>query len=293
MLRIVLVVVTGASAAVLPPSLTLDLVSNSTLPSQPSVVTLTSSFLETSSTNLSLPSLLLPDDRFSIKYATDMKFLPVEAALINILNFMGVVAAEDFTHGVQPRTYSTSSYRNVEITSYMRTEGRYLLWGVFYAINYMVKVVRFYDLEIELLWEGILVGRVEIAVKRTMNLAGGATQDLVARSIPTGSDNVTAGAFNNSAALSYPRGFSVEFSNIPGVLSVDRNQLFLTFYIALLHVAEFPAGGRWRIFESVSPDKALTLIMQDVGSDCSVSQPKLCLTFTPKRRQMDHKEKVC
>ena len=167
----------------------------------------------------------------------------------------------------------------------------------------MVKVVRFYDLQIELLWDGILVGRVRIAVKRTMNLAGGATQDLVVRSNATGIDNVTAGskavddsellAFNNSTALSYPPGFSIEFSNIPGVLSVDRNQLFLTFYIALLHVAEFPTGGRWKIFESVSPNKALTLIMQDTGSGCSVSQPKLCLTFTPKRRQMDHKEKVC
>ena len=173
----------------------------------------------------------------------------------------------------------------------------------------MVKSVRFHDSKIELFWEGKFVGRMAIAVKRSMSLAGGATQDLVARSNATGSDEVTVGskavgdsvtdgdsallAFNSSAALSYPPGFSVDFSNIPGCISVNRNELFLTFYTAFLHVAGFPAGSQWRIFESVSPNKVLTLIMQEAGIGCSVSQPQLCLKFTPKRRKGDDKEKVC
>ena len=303
MLRIVLVVVTAASAAVLPPSLTLDLVSNSTLPSQPSFTTLTSFFLEAPTTNSSLPSLLLPDDRFSMNIIANTNFLPAESAFVNILNFMGIVAAQDFTHEFQPRIYSTQNYRNVEITSYTRTEGRFLLWGVVYAINYMVEVVRFNDLKMELLWEGSFVGRMKIAAKRSMSLAGGATQDLVAQSNETGSDNVTVGseavgdsalfASNSSATLSYPPGFSVDFYNIPGGISLNRNEIFLTFYTALLHVAEFPAGSQWNIFESVSPNKVLTLIMQDSGSGCSVSQPQLCLTLTPKRGEMVYKEKVC
>ena len=303
MLRIVLVLLTGASAAVLPPSLTLDLVSNSTLPSQPIVTTLTSSFLRTPTTNSSLPPLLLPDDRFTMNIIANTNFLPVESAFMNILNFMGIIAAQDFTHEFQPRIYSTPNYRSVEITSYARTEGRFLLWAVVYAINYMVEVVRFNDLKMELLWEGRFAGRMKIAAKRSMSLAGGAAQDLVARSNETGSGNVTVGseaggdsalfAFNSSATLSYPPGFSIHFYNIPGGISLNRNEIFLTFYTALLHVAEFPAGSQWDIFESVSPNKVLTLIMQDSGRGCSVSQPQSCLTLTPRERKIDYKEKVC
>ena len=156
----------------------------------------------------------------------------------------------------------------------------------------MVEIARFNDLKMELLWEGSLVGRMKLAAKRSMSLTGGATQDLVAQSNETGSDNVTVGseavgdsalfALNSSATLSYPPGFSVNFYNIPSGISLNRNEIFLTFYTALLHVAEFPAGSQWNIFESVSPNKILTLIMQDSGSGCSVSQPQLCLTLTPK-----------
>ena len=216
----------------------------------------------------------------------DTNFLPAEPAFMNILNFMGIVAAQDFTHEFQPLTYSMPNYRNVEITSYTRTEGRFLLWGVVFVINYMVEVVRFNDVKMELLWEGSFVGRMKIAVKRSKSLAGGATQDLVARSNETGSDKAVGDsalfASNSSATLSYPPGFSVKFYNIMGAISLNRNEIFLTFYTALLHVAEFPAGSQWNIFESVSPNKKLTLIMQDSGRGCSVSQPQLCVTLTPK-----------
>ena len=162
----------------------------------------------------------------------------------------------------------------------------------------MVEVVRFNDMKMELLWEGSFVGRMKIAAKRSMSLAGGATQDLVAQANET---DVTAGseagddsalsASNSSATLSYPPGFSVAFYKIPGGISLNRNEIFLTFYTALLHVAEFPTGSQWNIFESVSPNKVLTLIMQDSGSGCSVSQPQLCLTLTLKEGKWNIKKR--
>ena len=166
----------------------------------------------------------------------------------------------------------------------------------------MVEVVRFNDLKMELLWEGSFVGRMKIAAKRSMSLEGGETQDLIAQSNATGSDNVTVGSkavgdsalfsSNSSSTLSYPPGFSVDFYNIPGGISLNRNEVFLTFYTALLHVAEFPAGSQWNIFESVSPNKILTLIMQDSGSGCSVSQPQL-LDVDSEISEMVYEEKTC
>ncbi len=283
-LGIALTAATIASAAVLPPSLLLELISNPTLSSQPLVATLTPSFLQTLITNLSLPSSILPDARFKVSLSTDLTFLPVSSTLMNILYFMSLIATQDFTSELQPRTYSTPDYRDVEITTYAWTETRFLLWGVFSGINYMIEFIRFHDMKMDLFWEGKLVGRMKIAVKKSLGLAG----NPVAQLNSTGNDeestgskavvaNVTASdsallAFDSFAAHPYPPGFTVDFSHIVGATRVNRNDLFLTFYTALLRTAEFPAGSKMGAFFSKSPNKILTLHMEEAGVGCTVSR---------------------
>ncbi len=148
----------------------------------------------------------------------------------------------------------------------------------------MIKFIRFHDVKINLYWEKKLVGRMKIAAKQSLSLAG----DLVAPLNSTGNDeestgskaaiaNVTASdsellAFNSFDARPYPLGFTVEFSQIVGATRVNRNDLFLTFYTALLHAAEFPIGGKMDSFASRSPNKILTLHMQETGVGCTVSR---------------------
>lgn len=295
-----LTIVTIASAAVLAPALPIDLLSNPTLSSQPSLFSPTPSLLQAPSepsSNLSLPYLSLPDNRFKLRIAFSAPLLPINSALMNILYFMSGVAEQGFVNQLPPRSYSTPNYRDIQITSSAWTEARFLLWGIYYAAYDMIKLARFNDVMIELYWEDRLVGKVQVAGKRALSPVGGAsnlTQDLeegLAQPNSTGSHedttqpkpavgNVTDSGLapptfshiNASNALSLPSSFRVSFESIAGAGQVDRNDVFLTFYAALLHVAQFPAGTQMQTFHSVSPNGKLHLHMQGIGIGCPVSR---------------------
>lgn len=298
-LLIVLAGTTIASAAVLAPALPLDLVSNPTLASS----SIISSLPQAPILNLSLPLSYLPDSRFKTKIAIGAPLLPVNPALMNILWFMSLVAAQEFTDQIRPRTYSTPTYRGVQITSYAWTEARFLLWGIFYAVNEMVASVRFHDVTVELYWEGKLVGKLKLAVKRAQSLAGGAANPTLdsgedfAQSNVTGRDegttdttpvdsNVTDSdlaplTFSQSNA-STTMAFAVSFESIAGASRVDRNDVFLTFYGALLHVAQFPPEMPMQDFHTGSPRGKLHLDMQEIGIGCQYGEVITALLYVPK-----------
>ncbi len=100
---------------------------------------------------------------------------------MNMLYFMSIVAGNDFMRRLPPRSFRYPDYPDVQITSYAWTEAYFLLWGIYYAANDMVKFARFNDVMLDLYLEEKLVGRIQIAGKPPPNLAGGAgnlTQDL-------------------------------------------------------------------------------------------------------------------
>lgn len=130
-----------------------------------------------SPSNVSLSSNL-PDPRFKIRTEFDTTLLPINAAFLNILYFMGTVAIQAFTEQLPPRGYSAPGYQEVHIESYAWTESRFLLWGIYLAVVHMVEHVRFHNTEIELYWEDKLVGRMRIAAKNMLSLAGNASDDL-------------------------------------------------------------------------------------------------------------------
>ena len=284
-------------AAGLPLALPLDLVSNPSLTSQSSVFTLTPSSLKTPSSNLSLPVSYLPDRRFKVVLAIGAPLLPINSALINILSFMSLVAQQDFRHQLQPRTFSTMDYRDVQITTYAWTESRFLLWGIYCAVTDMVKYARFHNLALQLYWEDKLVGQIVVEVKRALSLAGGAgnlTEDFgdhlaQANQTASGGDApqfepvvgnavdgdlapLTFSRINASDTLSTPPTFAISFESIAGADQLDRNEVFLTFINALLHVAQFPAETQMQPFQSDSPSGKLYLYMQANGIGCQVSQ---------------------
>ena len=292
----ILTTATVALAAVLFPALPLDLVSHATLSSPSSVSTLMSSLLETPRSNLSLPFPTLPDTRFKVKMNFGTPLLPINSALINILNFMSIVAQKDFMRRLPPRSIRSPDYPDVQITSYAWTEAYFLLWGIYYAANDMVKFARFNDVMLDLYLEEKLVGRIQIARKPAPSLAGGAgnlTQDLGDLLAPT---NLTASSedtaqpkpgvrivaandlaplissnFNASSIVSLSAEFEVHFINVEGAGHVDRNDVFMTFYNAIMHIAQFPIEMQMQSFDSDSPSGKLHLHMQEVGINCQVS----------------------
>ena len=208
---------------------------------------------------------------------------------------MSIVAGQHFTHQLAPRRYSTPRYRDVSITSFADTEARFLLWGVFSAVADMVKNVRFHDVMLSLYWDDKLVGKIQIAVTRPLSLVGGAgnvTQDLGYQLAQTSSgasgENITqiepvpgngtdsdlvtlnSSAFNDSNT----QRFAVIFESIAGGGVVNRNDVFLTFYIALIHVAQFSIEDQMQTFQGDSPNGQCRLHMQDMRTRCQVSRTR-------------------
>ena len=149
-------------------------------------------------------------------------------------------------------------------------------------MSYMARYARFHDLRLDLYWENKLVGKMNIASKQVAGLVGGTAR---APSNATGSEeDETAGpgsevgnlienglALNASTALSDPAGFKISFKNIVGAIRVDRNDLFLVFCTAFLHVAQYPVGSQMRAFGVKSPNGKLSLDFQESGTGCQVS----------------------
>lgn len=161
----------------------------------------------------------------------------------------------------------------------------------------MVKYARFHNLALQLYWEDKLVGRIVVAVKWALSLAGEAGNltealgDHLAQTNQTASGEdttqfepvvgnvvdgdlapLTFSRINASNTLSIPPTFAISFESIAGASHLDRNEVFLTFYIALLHVAQFPAETQMQPFQSDSPSGKLHLYMQEIGIGCQVSQ---------------------
>lgn len=275
----VLTTATIASAAVLPP---LDLLSNPTALSQPSLATLSPSGFQPPTTNLSLPFSSRPDKGFKVSISIRDAFLPVDSALLNILYFMSIVASQDPNQELQPRSYSTPYYRDVRITSFNWTEARFLLWGVYYGVSYIVKNARFHDLRLDLYWEDKLVGKMNIAARRVAGLVGGAARaplnvtgseedEPAGPGSEVGNATIKDLAFNASTTLPVAEGFRIVFDRVAGATRVDRNDLFLAFCTAFLHVAQYPAGSQMRAFEVKSPNGKLSLHLHELGIGCQVS----------------------
>ena len=237
----ILTAATIIPAAVVPSPLVLNLIANPTIQSQPSIATLTSSLLQTPNTNLSLRLSDFPDRRFKAAISMGAPYIPINSVLMNVLYLMSIVSDQDFTQKLQPRTYSTPGFRNIEIASYAWTEARFLIWGVYSAATWMIKYARPHEMNLDLFWEDRLVGRMKIAAKRALSLTGGAVQVPAAQSDGEDTDgsvsvvgnltdsDLAASMFNTSAALPNAPDITITFEEVSHASHVERNDLFLTF----------------------------------------------------------------
>lgn len=291
---------TTASAAVLPPSSPLVLYPSSPSQQSPVIATLAPS-LQTAiiATNLTLPPPALLGDfpgheHFKVKIQLGAIFLPPASVLLNVLNFMSTIAHQTYDQKLAPRTYSTPGYRDVQITSFAWTEPRFLLWAIFYAVDYMITYARFHEVLLELYWDENVVGRLKVAAggPYLISAGGEATQDLVpsAQSNTTTAStagesvNVRGGASDSdivvplaaanasAAALSVRPPYTVRYQSLPGATKVSRNDLFELFYAAIVHVAQYNSGSLMREFQTKSPNEKLLLSMKEHELGCQVSR---------------------
>lgn len=188
---------------------------------------------------------------------------------------MGIVATQDFESKLSPRKYSTPGYREIEVTVFDSIETRFLLWGIYMAAKEMVRIIRFNEIMLELRWENQMVGRVKVARRQSpgaglaqMNLTDTYSVPVVGNATDENSVSFTGSSINGTS-LSIRPGFHVTYDSLADAGQVNRNDVFLTFYNAIGHVAQFPAGDQLGSFNCFSPSGRLHLTMQDVMIGCT------------------------
>ncbi|KAL6719733.1 hypothetical protein ACLMJK_001654 [Lecanora helva] len=270
----------------------------------------------------------LPDDRFRIGRTIEAPFLPVDTTLINVLFVMGLIGVQDQNAELDPQTWSAPGYNQVEIQSFAYTEARFVLWGAYFAILDMIDSARFHNTVINLYWEDQFVGRMKFAVKATLSLPGGNSnngenlssggQQIIeptdlensthttvlgaAPSIPADiAGNATAENYTddlrslwststtNHSALSSPSPvndrptFTVDIDYSYLFRPLKRNDVFLTFFLAIIHASQFDAHLPMSPFETRSPlGNSISLKLSNLNVGCCYGAVINLLTYVPK-----------
>ena len=279
------------------------------------------------------PALQLESDMATKRFRTELvfsgPFLPINPTLACIIQFMSMVAQFEFHEIIQPRTFSSTRYPQVDITINPSSEAHFLLRGIYNAAVDMVSFSRFNNVVVKLFWDNSPVGQISILANTgmgflspTLNDAGSVmddggglsledvsnktTQAFVERlnTPPVGNvtgiaaientsmvDSVkaldkTSGSPSTSPGRLPPKApltpeLAINFDRIVGSTQLDRNDVFLTFYAAILHVAKFSVGRRMQHFDIGSPATDLDVHMYEIGTGCSVTLLALLMpTYT-------------
>ena len=251
--------------------------------------------------NVSLGSDL-PDPQFNFAQEFQAPLLPVGPTLMNVLHFMGIISIQDFNEDLGPRTYRAPGYPQVQITTYAWTQAKFLLWGIYNAINDMITFARFHNTNITLYWMGDFVGQISISVKpkiglldttgnhTTMTGNGSAllsdnssalipaiddstnsTSDdfLISWDTPPGNSLAFPANSSTASSVSLPD-MSIDLHRIAGGRAINRNDVFRSFFTALLHVAKYRPTDALVDFESKFTKGNVWIDMYANGAGCLV-----------------------
>lgn len=217
----------------------------------------------------SAPRIATIDPRFTTTYEPGPVRLSTTSTLMNAVNAMMELALENFTEPILARNYESPGYPEVVIvpvrlTPGNRVEVRFLLWGIWEGIRWMISHRSFQDLMIDAYWDGILVCRIWI--KRGsggLSIAGNSsTLGLTAGSEKISIGNATVEATQGVSMIDIRNSLNDQHLTV-SVIGVGEalgiTEVFIAVFAALEYMAHFPSTDEVVGFQ-ISPDHEDTII---------------------------------
>ena len=203
------------------------------------------------------------DPRFSVTYQQGQTRLSATSSLMNAANAMMELALENFTEPIALRNYVDPDYPEVIIVPMPsglghRVEARFLLWGVWEGIRWMINHRSFRALSILARWDGILMCTIWIRGPWG-KLSAASMNDTL--SLITRSENIS---IHDATAVSTQglRKVDVEdplndqhltVSVIHVGVGLGIVEVFVAIFAVLEYMAHFPGTDEVAAFQ-VSPD---------------------------------------
>ena len=207
------------------------------------------------------------DPRFTATYRQYQGSLSTVPCIMSAVNAMTELALEDFTEQIPSRTYIDPNYPEIVVefmSSDDMAEARFVLWGVWEGIKWMINHGRFRELMIGAHWDGIL--KCDIWIKSTRGQSS-----IAENSDNTGHAAQPANISTHNAMVESKLGLS---STDDGLSLVDQRvrlevthigkglgmmEVFIAIFAALEYMAHFPRINKISAFR-VSPEEETTEI---------------------------------
>ena len=209
------------------------------------------------------PGIGAIDPRFSVTYGQGQTRLSATSSLMSAANAMMELALENFTEPIAVRNYVAPYYPEVVIVPVaprlgQRVEARFLLWGVWEGIRWMIDHRDFRDLRIGAHWTGILTCTIWIrgALQKLSAASRNDTLSLVARSENISLHNATAVSTQGLRIVDIinplnDQHLTVSVIQVGVVLRIV--EVFIAIFAVLEYMAHFPGTDEVTAFQ-ITPD---------------------------------------
>ena len=181
---------------------------------------------------------------------------------------MSQIAYGDFTQRHPPKTYRIPSYDEVEILTGAAMTARFLIWGIWLAIEYMINNNRFNDVLWTLRWEETILGTIKIqASAPRLSLPGSSHIQRHSTESPwngTAEPRATI-SDSNIANNSLDARFEVTIHSFADGKALTKYEIFMVCYTGLLHCAQKPTAVPMQSFGNRSPIGDVSLHVYQYG----------------------------
>lgn len=226
-----------------------------------------------------------PDPRFSITPRFDAPLLPIDPCLMNALNFLSEIAYGDFTQRHPPTTYRVPSYDEVEIVTGTAMTARFLIWGIWLAMEYMMNNNLFRKALWTLRWEETILGTIDIQASAPRpSLSGSSnTQRFGVPSTRNGTrDSRATISDTNNSNNSLDAQFALSIYSFPDGKALTKYEAFMACYTGLLYCARQPTTSPMQSFGFRSPIGDVSIYLFQYGPSLAYAYIIRTLSHIPR-----------
>lgn len=203
-----------------------------------------------------------PEDRFHTSTSIGPGFLPVNSTLLNALSFLADMSSRDHDEIVPANIWVAPGAQDVRITTEDDYQAKYLLWGVYQGLEYMIHNKRFNEALLTLKLDQEIVGRIWIVLASDPLL--GLASNHSTQSVTQHRDhswtalNITAGQAslaneNRNNTILMGDQIKVGVETIRNAVRLTRFDVFLVCYAALVDISSLNPDSQLNDFYSKSP----------------------------------------
>ena len=181
---------------------------------------------------------------------------------------MTEIAYGDFTQRHEPKTYRVPGYDEVEIVTGTAMTARFLFWGAWLAMEYMMNNNRFHDVLWTLRWEETVLGTIKIQTSAP-HLSLPDSNNIQGFRVPsTGNGTADPKATisdTNISKDSLHTQFELFIYFFPDGKTLTKYEIFMVCYTGLLYCARKPTTASLQDFGDTSPIGDVSLHLFQYG----------------------------